>query len=56
MLIRKKQIQFVFAIKVLFKNKQTGAGEMAQWLRALPAFPEVLSSISSNNMVAHNHF
>jgi hypothetical protein len=28
------------------------AGEMAQWLRALP---EVLSSIPSNHMVAHNH-
>ena len=29
-----------------------GAGEMAQWLSALP---EVLSSIPSNHMVAHNH-
>jgi hypothetical protein len=28
---------------------------MAQWLRALTALPEVLSSIPSNNMVAHNH-
>ena len=27
---------------------------MAQWLRALIALPEVLSSIPSNNMVAHN--
>jgi hypothetical protein len=31
------------------------AGEMAQWLRALTAFPEVLSPIPSNHMVAHNH-
>jgi hypothetical protein len=31
------------------------AGEMAQWLRALTALPEVLSSIPSNSMVAHNH-
>jgi len=30
------------------------AGEMAQWLRALTALPEVLSSIPSNHMVAHN--
>ena len=30
-------------------------GEMAQWLRALTALPEVLSSIPSNHMVAHNH-
>ena len=32
-----------------------GAGVMAQWLRALTALPEVLSSIPSNHMVAHNH-
>jgi len=31
------------------------AGEMAQWLRAPTALPEVLSSIPSNHMVAHNH-
>jgi hypothetical protein len=31
------------------------AGEMAQQLRALAAFPEVLSSIPSNHVVAHNH-
>jgi len=31
------------------------AGEMAQCLRALTALPEVLSSIPSNHMVAHNH-
>jgi hypothetical protein len=35
--------------------KYYGAGEMAQWLRALTALPEVLSSNSSNHMVAHNH-
>jgi hypothetical protein len=32
-----------------------GAGEMAQQFRALTALPEVLSSIPSNYMVAHNH-
>jgi hypothetical protein len=32
-----------------------GAGKMAQWLRALTALPEVLSSNPSNNMVAHSH-
>jgi hypothetical protein len=31
------------------------AGEMAQWRRALTALPEILSSIPSNHMVAHNH-
>jgi hypothetical protein len=31
------------------------AGEIAQWLGALTALPEVLSSIPSNHMVAHNH-
>jgi hypothetical protein len=38
------------------KNKKKArAGEMAQWLRALSALPEVLSSNPSNHMVAHNH-
>jgi hypothetical protein len=37
------------------KERSMGAGEMAQWLRALTALPEVLSSIPSNHMVAHNH-
>jgi hypothetical protein len=31
------------------------AGEMAQWLRAWTALPEVLSSIPSNHIEAHNH-
>jgi hypothetical protein len=32
-----------------------GAGEMARWLGALTALPEILSSIPSNHMVTHNH-
>jgi len=28
---------------------------MAQWLKALTALPEVLSSIPSKHMVVHNH-
>jgi hypothetical protein len=35
--------------------QQLRAEEMAQQLRALIALPEVLSSIPSNHMVAHNH-
>ena len=31
------------------------AGEMAQWLRALTALPEILSSNPRNHIVAHNH-
>jgi hypothetical protein len=31
------------------------AGEMAQWLRAPTALPEILSSNPSNYMVAPNH-
>jgi hypothetical protein len=31
------------------------AGEMAPQLRPLTALPEVLSSIPSSHMVAHNH-
>ena len=41
--------------QVCLKTVQFGAGEMAQWLRALTALPEVLSSNPSNHMVAHNH-
>jgi hypothetical protein len=37
------------------KNGNMGAGEMAQQLRALTPLPDVLSSIPSNHMVAHNH-
>jgi hypothetical protein len=37
------------------RTKEVGAGEMAQRLRTLTALPEVLSSILSNHMVAHNH-
>jgi hypothetical protein len=44
--LKKKKKSF----KMIFQ-----AGEMAQLLRALTAFPEVLSSIPSNHMVAHNH-
>jgi len=31
------------------------AGEMGQWLKALTALSEVMSSIPSNQVVAHNH-
>jgi hypothetical protein len=33
----------------------SGAGEMAQWLRALTSLPEVLNSIPNNHMEIHNH-
>jgi hypothetical protein len=39
----------------LFKGQFRGAGEVAQWLRALIALLEELSSIPNNHMVAHNH-
>ena len=39
----------------VFKIHTPGAGEMAQWLRAPSALPEVLSSIPSNHMLAPNH-
>jgi hypothetical protein len=44
-----------FGILISLKNTEIGATEMAQWLRALTALPEVLSSIPSNHIVAHNH-
>ena len=37
------------------RNLDKRAGEMAQPLRALTALLEVLSSIPTNHMVAHNH-
>jgi hypothetical protein len=40
--------------KILRLKATDGAGEMAQKLRALAALPEVLSSIPSNHMAAHN--
>jgi hypothetical protein len=36
-------------------GSQALAGEMAQGLRSLTPLPEVLSSIPSNHIVAHNH-
>jgi hypothetical protein len=39
----------------VLEKKKIGTGEMAQWLRALATLPEVLSSIPSKQMVAHNH-
>ena len=36
-------------------KRPAGTGEMAQWLRALTALLEVLSSNPSNHMVAHNY-
>jgi hypothetical protein len=42
-------------LRIPFIKVIRGAGEMAQRLRALTALPEVLSSIPSNHMVAHNH-
>jgi hypothetical protein len=41
--------------KMKLKEAAAGPGEMAQRLRALSALPEVLSSIPSNHMVAHNY-
>jgi hypothetical protein len=35
-----------------FQKTSQGAEEITQWLRALP---EILSSIPSDRMVAHNH-
>jgi hypothetical protein len=37
------------------KNSNEEAGEMAQWLGALDALPEVLSSNPRNSMVVYKH-
>jgi hypothetical protein len=50
-----KSTSFKVTEKPHLKKIKVGAGEMAQWIRALTVFPEVLSSIPSNHMVVHNH-
>jgi hypothetical protein len=45
----------IFNFKTEILKRKRKAGEMAQQLRALTTLPEVLSSISSNHTVAHNH-
>ena len=40
--------------KSCLKKAKQGAGGMGQWLRALAVLSEVLNSILSNHMVAHN--
>jgi hypothetical protein len=45
------KIVLLYAVNI----RHCWAGEMAQRLRALSALPEVMSSIASNHMVAHNH-
>jgi hypothetical protein len=56
-IVRNKEWIISMLHKVTYKVKvcARGAGEMAQWLRALTALPEVLSSIPSNHLVAHYH-
>jgi hypothetical protein len=44
-----------FEVFFCVKNDKSGAGEMAQWVRALTALLKVPSSNPSNHMVAHNH-
>jgi hypothetical protein len=50
-LIQELSVNRIFVIQEFI----VGAGEMVQRLRALAALLEVLSSIPSNYMVAHNH-
>jgi hypothetical protein len=41
--------------KLYILKSSSGAGEMAQWLRAPTALLKVVSSDPSNHIVAHNH-
>ena len=54
-----KEFYCKYGSPIVSDNKRKGltvrAGEMAQRLRALTTLPEILSLISSNHMVAHNH-
>jgi hypothetical protein len=49
-----RKLNVHFYIPKLALRSYDGAGEMAQWLKALAAFSEVLSSIPSNHMAAYN--
>uniref|UniRef100_A0A8C6HZB1 Tetratricopeptide repeat protein 27 n=1 Tax=Mus spicilegus TaxID=10103 RepID=A0A8C6HZB1_MUSSI len=49
------QVFITYLPKCVYYKNCDRAGEMAEWLRALTALPEVLSSSLSNHMVAHNH-
>jgi hypothetical protein len=40
---------------IMVRKVRYWAREMAQWLRVLTALLEVLSSITSNHMVAYSH-
>lgn len=40
---------------VLFKNPNSGAGEMTQWFKTLAALLEDQSSLSSTHIVTHNY-
>jgi hypothetical protein len=42
-------------MSIYLKTRARGSGEMAQRLRILDVFPEVLASIPSNLLVAHIH-
>jgi hypothetical protein len=52
--VREFQDSQDYTEKPVSKQTKQGAREMAQWLRALSALPEVLSSIPSTHMAAHN--
>ena len=49
------RMTFIQNCKTLVLKVATGAREMAQQLRTLAALPDVLSSIPSKRLVAHNH-
>ena len=47
--------QFLEKKNLQLKLGYLGAGEMTQQLRTLTVLPEILSSIPSSHLVAHNH-
>jgi hypothetical protein len=51
----KKEISIKKILEFFPLRLASRAGEMAQQLRALTVLPEVLSSIPTKHMVAHNH-
>jgi hypothetical protein len=50
--LKRSALKNIYSLPLIFKKYIFRPGE---WLRALIALPEILSSIPSNHMVAHNH-
>ena len=54
-MIKEHRLRGIKYSSAVIKKSHSGAGEMAQWVKALTALLKVLNSNPNNHMVAHNH-